>query len=230
MKPVIGIIGRVEYPGGTGKIAVNESVRRKVVRHGGNPLCILCPQDVDYTNEKYEDQKELTEEEKEMVIKQISLCDGILMPGGFKFLRCERFILDYIVENNIPTLGICLGMQLISNYKKEEIWNEKNPEGFNHSSPDVDYVHYVTLDKNSKLYSIIGKERFMVNSRHNYHALPTEYCEIVAVSDDNIVEAIEIKDKTFQIGVQWHPEDLEDEQANKLFDRFIEEAKKNMVK
>ena len=223
MKPLIGIIGRVEYPGGTGKIAVNESVRRKIVQHGGNPICILCPQDVEYTNTRYEEQVELTEEEKEMIIRQIDLCDGILMPGGFKFLKCERFILDYIVEHDIPVLGICLGMQLISNYKKD-------PEGSNHACPDVDYVHYVTLDKSSKLYSIIGNDRFMVNSRHNFHALPTEYCEIVGMSDDNIVEAIEVKGKTFQIGVQWHPEDLEDEQANRLFDRFIEEAKKKMVK
>lgn len=226
MKPIIGILGRVEYPGGTGKIAVNETVRRSIVKHGGNPLCILCPQDVEYTNTKYEDQVELSDEEKEMVLNQVDLCDGILMPGGFKILRCERFILDYIVEKDIPLLGICLGMQLMSNYKKEEIWNDPNPEGSNHLSEEK-YVHYVTLDKSSKLYNIIGIDRFMVNSRHRFHAVPTEYCQVVGVSDDNIVEAIEIKNKTYQIGVQWHPEDLDDEISDKLFESFIREAKKN---
>ena len=47
----------------------------------------------------------------------------------------------------------------------------------------------------------------------------------VAYAPDGILEAIEMKDKKFIIGVQWHPEGLDDENSNKLFDYFINTCK-----
>jgi hypothetical protein len=47
--------------------------------------------------------------------------------------------------------------------------------------------------------------------------------------DNGIIEAIEYPNKRFIIGVQWHPELMinYDDIMKKLFDRFIDEAKKN---
>lgn len=227
MKPLIGVIGRVEYPGGTGHIIIKETIRRSIVKAGGNPICILLPQDIDYTNARYLDQEDLTKEEKEMLLKQINLCDGILMPGGFKTNKAERFILDYLIENNKKVLCICLGMQLLASYGFDSLSNELNSEkGINHKQDDVDYVHEVTLDKSSKLYKIIGKEKFMVNSRHKYHIIPNDKYMITSLSDDNIIESIEFTDKDYIIGVQWHPEDLDDEVSKKIFESFINSCKK----
>ena len=230
MKPIIGIIGRVEDPGCTHKLVVNEPVRRSVIKHGGNPLCILLPQDIDYTETKNADIPPITEEEKEMILQQARLCDGFLMPGGFKAIKHEKVIMNYALENDIPILGICLGSQFLGTYGKVEegFSNEPNSEeSFStHCVLEQEYAHYVTLDKSSKLYQIIGNDRFMVNSRHKYHLMPNNNYDVVALSDDNIVEAIEFKDKNFAIGVQWHPEDLSDEQSNKLFDAFINACKK----
>ncbi len=224
MKPVIGIVSRVEYPGGTGKMAVNETVRRAVVKHGGIPICIMLPQDIEYTMTKYNDQPELTDEEKEMLRKEVDFCDGILMPGGFTTSKAERYILNYVVDNDKPTLGICLGMQILGSYGNDTLTNEPNPEGSNHKSEEQ-YVHNVTLDKESKLYKIIGQETFRVNSRHQYHLIPNDNYVVTSVSDDNIVESLEFKDKKFIIGVQWHPEDLDDEPAHKLLNSFIDACK-----
>ena len=102
------------------------------------------------------------------------------------------FILEYVIEHDIPILGICLGMQIISNYKREKVWNEKNESFINHNVEEG-LVHEVTLDKDSFLYSIVQKERFMVNSRHNYHITPNEYLTITSHSDDNYPESIEMK-------------------------------------
>ena len=41
MKPIIGIVARVEYPGDTHKLVVNEEYRNAVLKSGGIPLCIL---------------------------------------------------------------------------------------------------------------------------------------------------------------------------------------------
>lgn len=221
MKPLIGIVARVEYPGGTHKLVINDEYRRKLISRGADVTLILPHGLIDYGDVPSKEQTPLTPDEEASIIRQINQCDGILMPGGFKTNNFDLFIMDYCIRNDIPCFGICLGMQILSFYKKEEIANDKNETEINHCVEDVDYVHEVTIDKNSKLYSIIGEEKFMVNSRHNYHAKDNPLFDNVAYAPDGILEAIEMKDKKFIIGVQWHPEGLDDENSNKLFDYFI---------
>ncbi len=221
---MIGIVARVEYPGDTHKLVVEEKYRNAVIKSGGFATCIMPTQVIDYTITKYQDQDDLTEEEKELIINQIDNCNGLLFPGGFKTNKYDRFILDYAIEKDIPTLGICLGMQIIGNYKNEPIWNEKNDSFIEHNGEEGAY-HEVTIDKTSKLYSIIGNDRIMVLSRHNYHILPNERLVITSLSDDNYIESVEMLDKKFIVGIQWHPEDLEDEYSKKLFNYFIDICK-----
>lgn len=228
MKPIIGIVSRVMYPGGMHKLVIGEEYRIAIVKHGGIPLSILPVGDIDYGDIKYSMQNDLDESEKNMIIKTLKLCDGILLPGGFKINKFDRFICEYAIDNNIPLFGICLGMQIMSNYKKEELWNEKNDSNINHLVNEKILVHDVVLDKNSKLYSIVKRDRFMVNSRHSYHALSNNYFNNVAKSSDDIIEAIENPSLKFCIGVQWHPEDMDDDTSNLLFDAFINSCCDNL--
>ena len=46
-----------------------------------------------------------------------------------------------------------------------------------------------------------------MNSRHHDYIVKTDL-DIVAYSFDHIIEAVEDRNKTFFIGVQWHPEDM----------------------
>ncbi len=226
MKPLIGIIGRVEYPGGMHKLIVNEANRIRLLEMGADILMILPPQRIDYGDIKFGDQPILTDEEKEMLIREINLCDGIYLPGGFKLNIYDRFIADYVIEHDIPTLGVCLGMQILSNYKRENVWNEKNDSKIEHKQPDVDYVHSVKINKDSKLYNIVQKEEFMVNSRHGYHIVENDNFDNVAFSDDGYIEAIEMKDKKYIIGVQWHPENLKDEESYNIYKAFIDACRR----
>lgn len=221
MKPVIGIVGRVAYPGNMKKMAINDEYRNKIIEFGGNPICILPVQDIDYGEVKYSLQNELTDDEKDMLIKQISFCDGILLPGGFKINKFDRFICEYAIDNDIPLLGICLGMQIMSNYKRDILWNEKNSSNIDHYNGGTNLVHNVSLDKNSYLYSIINSENIMVTSRHNYHVLDNSLFKNVGFSDDGYIEAIEYTKNRFCIGVQWHPEDMNDNSSKGIFEAFI---------
>ena len=69
----------------------------------------------------------------------------------------------------------------------------------------------------------------MVNSFHHQaiDKLGTDL-KVVARASDGVVEAIEHKTYKFLVAVQWHPEMLavECDEARKLFNRLIEEAKK----
>lgn len=158
------------------------------------------------------------EAELQRVKPIIDICDGIIFPGGVTCSYLDSNVARYLHEIDKPTLGFCLGMQVLgrafNGNKLEKIESE------NHSSQEK-YVHNVKILENSKLYEILGAKEIRVNSRHNYCIKDTGL-DIVAYSDDGIVEAIEDKTKKFFIGVQWHPESLpDDEYSKKLFDYYI---------
>ena len=59
--------------------------------------------------------------------------DGIILSGGDNIGddherdNTEKEILNFVISNNIPTLGVCRGMQVINNFfKGDVIFNEGN--------------------------------------------------------------------------------------------------------
>jgi len=148
-------------------------------------------------------------------INLVNLCDGIVLSGGDNFVEQDFLLVNYLYKNNIPTLGICLGMQSMARCFS----NQEEINVINHSSDEF-YVHNININKNSLLYKILNKENIMVNSRHK-SAIVNTNLNIVALSDDGIIEAIEDVNKKFFVGVEWHPESLNDENTKKLFDYFI---------
>ena len=104
---------------------------------------------------------------------------------------------------------------------------EKTNEDNSHCVREQKYVHNINIYDNTLLKEIIGLSNIKVNSRHRYAITKVNNFIISSTSEDGVIESIESKDKTFVIGVQWHPEKLIDidEPSNKLFDRFIEECK-----
>lgn len=225
MKPLIGIVSRVEYPGNTGKYVFNKEYKIRMLKYGVDLIGILPPQEIDHTSTKYDEQPDLTEEDKDMLKRQIDLCDGILMTGGFKTNKYDRFIIDYIVEKDKPFLGICLGMQQLSGYNKEILENEKNESNIEHRNEDNTCTHEIDIVKGTKLYSIINKENIIVNSRHFYHIKPNDKLINSSYAKDGYIESIEMPDKKFIMGVQWHPEDLADENSDNLFKAFVAACK-----
>lgn len=150
-------------------------------------------------------------------IKEVIECDGIILPGGDIPDINSIELIKYLYENNIPTFGICLGMQEMSIAFDGNI---KKMNKYNHLSSNS-YVHKVILDKNSRISKILGKETLKVNSRHKDYITYTNINK-VGYSDDYILEAVEKPEKKFFIGVQWHPESLcYDNNSIKLFEYFI---------
>ena len=95
------------------------------------------------------------------------------------FTIFDRYILEYAIEKDIPTLGVCLSMQMTSCYK-ENIELIKNESSIEHFNLDDDLVHSVKIDKDSKLYQILNKDRIMVNSIHHYHGTENHIYKTVA--------------------------------------------------
>ena len=219
-------MGRL-YSGDANIICVEE-IRYAVTKMGGIPILILPVDKTKITDEKNDVSYFYNTQEIEDLEKILKLCDGFILPGGDTWYQLDEIVIEYAIKYDKPLLAICLGMQALSkvlNSEKKVAYDNtiKNNTSINHYLPDEDYAHEVIIDKNSKLFSIIEEEKIKVNSRHNYHVPLLRVNYISARSKDGLIEAVEIKNKKFIIGVQWHPETIFDKDINarKIFEAFF---------
>lgn len=130
-------------------------------------------------------------------------------------------------EMKIPTLGICRGMQalnvMLGGTLDQDIAGHRAnhpvvPEEFEEK---VRYRHMVTLERDSWLREVFGKDRIETNSIHHQCVDKLgEDLRIVGHADDGTVEAIEATDGWFAVGVQWHPELLD--KPEEFFGAFVQ--------
>ena len=221
----IGIVLRYsKLDNGRDVLYMSERLRRTVQKAGGFVIPIVQVQDVNYNSTKYNEFDELLEEEKKNIDYYLNMVDGVIFPGGHKVTPFDKYILNRCVELDKKVLGICLGMQLISSYNKE-FKTYLNNTYIDHDQEDDNILtHKVSINKDSKLYEIIGLEEILVNSYHDYHIEDiTDDLSVSALSEDGFIEGVEIPSKTFIMGIQWHPEISYEFDINskKIIDYFI---------
>ncbi|MBP5678344.1 MAG: gamma-glutamyl-gamma-aminobutyrate hydrolase family protein [Bacilli bacterium] len=200
-----------------------ERVRRTIQKAGGFIIPIVQVQDVDYYQTRFKEFPELTDDEKKHIDSYLDMVDGVLFPGGFKITPFDVYLLERCIERNIPTLGICLGMQLMS-CVGEDFKVYPNESDISHlQESDEGFSHRVKIDNNSLLYKILGEEEILVNSFHRYHVTIENSYIVNAISEDGYIEGIELPDQKFHLGIQWHPEISYEEDANsqKIIDYFL---------
>ncbi len=179
--------------------------------------------------------------------------DGILVPGGFGDRGIEGMILacKYARENNVPYLGICLGMQIaciefarnVLGYA-DATSHEFNPTsehqviGFVDGQSDTIAkggtlrlgAYPCHLIEGSLISELYGQTLISERHRHRYefnNDYKKEYLDagltLCGVSpDDTLVEAVENDKCRFFIGVQYHPEfKSRPNKAHPLFYGFI---------
>ena len=153
----------------------------------------------------------------------LSICDGIIIQGGTDIYPYYFQILNYAIKNNIPVLGICMGHQIIGLYSINSTNDGDLIKVDNHNDKDI--THNINIKENTLLHKLFG-DSLQVNSRHSYALKEVKSPFIVsAVSEDNIIEGIEyIDDNNFILGVQFHPEDMNN--TEKLYNYFIKEILK----
>ena len=175
--------------------------------------------------------------EKDKDFKKFNNIDGILIPGGFGDRGIEGKIMSaqYARENNIPFLGICLGMQCAVIEFARNKCNLKNANSteFNKktSYPVIDLMpaqkkikdkgatmrlgkYSCVLSKKTASYNAYNQININERHRHRYE-FNNKYRESLKkagliISGINkkldLVEIIELKDHNWFVGVQFHPE------------------------
>ncbi|MCC8368922.1 MAG: gamma-glutamyl-gamma-aminobutyrate hydrolase family protein [Rickettsia endosymbiont of Oxypoda opaca] len=146
----------------------------------------------------------------------------------------EILVLKKSLARNIPVLGICRGMQLLNiafggnliQHIPDYIKNNNQDIIINHEQPTPKNIvsHSITIEAGTKLAKITNnKTHVMVNSTH-HQAIDRVGSGLVvsAKANDGIIEAIELQNHKFIIGVQWHPEYLNDNNVDlNLFKELI---------
>ncbi|MCD8236021.1 MAG: membrane dipeptidase [Prevotellaceae bacterium] len=218
-RPVIGITGN--YDNATCTLA--EGYYRSVLKAGGIPFIIPPFEQTDNLKD---------------ILDRI---DGLIFSGGgdinplllgeqpVKELHSvchvrdvqELLLARLAADRQIPMPGICKGIQIISAALGGELYQDiytQMQEGtrIKHSQElDRKYPsHTVNIVAGSTLYSVFRAETIAVNSFHHQAVkTPPPGFRVSAMSEDGVIEAIESAEYKSVIGVQWHPECLEDQSA-----------------
>ncbi len=127
--------------------------------------------------------------------------------------RCEIALARRAIERDLPVLGICRGMQLINvalggtliQHVPDLVGHEDHRR---HPGSFEDSDHEVRLDSGSLAQRAAGEEQHNTKS-HHHQALDRlgEGLVVTGFSErDGLPEAVEVPDRRFVLGVQWHPE------------------------
>ena len=227
-KVIVGIVAKYRDGDEKQKIVdsrIRNEIKQAVFDNGGIAIGIISPNDeIQPAGDDWMKYNDLID--KENVIRQIKLCDGIILQGGNANEAYEPFIAKYCYDNDIPFLGICAGQNSIVRGLGGTTYKISNPE--KHNQPSKKYVHSVHIDTSSKFYNIVKVAEIMVNSRHKRTVGNCLLLDKVGFCEDGYADIVESKDKTFYVGVRFHPESLYkvDENMNNIFKKFIESCKK----
>ena len=187
-----------------------------------------------------------------------ALCDGFLFAGGHDvdpasynterapetfatFTERDAFelkLLDRIVREDRPYLGVCRGHQILNVAAGGTLVQDIEtalglPARLHYMDEPYDReAHSVTVQPNTQLARIVGEGDFPVNSiHHQCVAKLGEGLIASAHSETGIIEAVEMPDKRFVMGVQWHPEYLWRSQPEMfaLFQALVDAAAEGAV-
>jgi putative glutamine amidotransferase len=154
-------------------------------------------------------------------------------------------IIPACVDAGIPLLGICRGLQEINvamggslHYRINEILGKNDhrmPRGDHATEEDIfELRHSVNLTPENLFHKMVAKDKIFVNSLHGQGVDRLgEGLVVQAISEDNVIEGISIKDHpNFATAVQWHtefhPERKEHTLSRKLYEAFGKAAKQRM--
>ena len=185
-----------------------------------------------------------------LVDHYFKLIDGILITGGDfdidpklygekkgkNVVRVDKPRTDFEIKiarlalkKNKPILGICGGQQLLNVSLNGSLIQHITKTTIKHeqTQPRNKVSHKVQVNLKSKLYEIVKKKEFRVNSAH-HQAIKKIGKNLVinAIAKDWIVEGIESKKHKFFLGIQSHPEFLITNYDKRIFKAFIKACQK----
>ena len=216
LQPRIGLTLDAEPAGGYSQLpwyAIRENYCEAIARAGGLPIAL--PHQVEFAS------------------AYVDLIDGLIVTGGAFDLdpalygaderhatvttkdrrtAFELAITLAALDRDVPVLGICGGQQLLNVALGGDLIQhipDAVPGCLAHEQPNprTEPGHSVEVIAGTRLHAVGGATQLEVNSAHHQAAGAVGPGVVVSGrAPDGIIEAIEVPDRRFCVGVQWHPE------------------------
>ncbi len=177
--------------------------------------------------------------------------DGLLLPGGEDLDpstycaerhpqlgptdnerdRTELLLTEWALAEGMPILGLCRGVQVINVACGGTLYQDlhsERPDFAKHDYFPPNYErfrisHGINIELESRLAQALGTVHDVNSMHHQGIDRLGNGLRAVATSEDGLVEAVEVPELPFALGVQWHPEELakSDLHSNSLFYNFV---------
>jgi putative glutamine amidotransferase len=161
-------------------------------------------------------------------------CYGAELHPKTKTMSRQRYEFEWALANialkecEHPLLGICGGIQILSTVMGGTLFQHIPDEietDLIHSTPkggDAS-MHEVSVNSGGRLEKLLGS-RAQVNSFHHQSLDKVgEGFKVTARADDGVIEAMELDSDRFVVGVQWHPERIQEIPGSlEIFRAFVE--------
>jgi putative glutamine amidotransferase len=123
----------------------------------------------------------------------------------------ERDLVEAALAARLPVLGICGGMQLMNVVRggtlHQDLVADVGIAGHEQPAPKDVPSHDVAVGPGTHLAALVGSGTLRVNSTHHQAVKDAGAGVLVSArAPDGVIEAIELPDLPFALGVQWHPE------------------------
>ena len=224
-QPVIGITGNF----GDETCKLGQGYYQSVVAAGGVPMIIPPVEDVN------------------TLVNTLDHIDALILSGGADInplfggdepsprlggINRQRDLPELMItrlayNRQIPILAICRGIQTLAVALGGKVAQDISIQATIKHSQEADraeQTHSIKIAEDSILHRLYGEEKIYVNSFHHQAVKETgDKFRVVAKSPDGIIEAMESSEYKSIIGVQWHPECLDE--GKPLFRWLVEEAK-----
>ncbi len=227
MKPIVGI--STSYDNDEKAHLLRDHYILAILKAGGVP--IMLPAVAEY----------------DIIQSYTKICDALVLSGGgdahpshwgelpdkqLGEVNPVRDAFEIELVRNImkiqkPVLGICRGCQMVNIAFGGSIIQNLGGNFMHQQKAPRNYAfHQVFIQKHSKLAAILKTEEIKVNSFHHQAVkVPGPGMKISACASDGTIEAIEFSGgNQFAVGIQWHPECLEDVYTDYIFKALIEAA------
>lgn len=181
----------------------------------------------------------------------VEACDGFIFSGGIDVSPCcygemqhpllgetslkldrgQIGLAKKVIAARKPFVAICRGNQVLNVACGGTLYQDNSLHGGEiakhmQKSDRGDISHEVTIHAGSTLHELYG-ERIWINSYHHQSIKNVgDGLKVTAVADDGIIEAVELVDYPYGLGIQWHPEVmlLADDGMKGLFDGLVKAA------
>ena len=124
-------------------------------------------------------------------------------------------------ERDLPYLGICRGMQVMAVAEGGALHQHVDDLalGVAHVNLETIFAHHLaTFTPGSRIAQIYDTTEMTVNSAHHQAVHTYGALAVTGLAEDGTVEVLERPGAHFALGVQWHPEMMDD---TRLFDAFV---------